>query len=386
MIQFHYPGPNPVLLNRKLLNFSIVEFHSAAIKEAERHMRGQAQWTIHLPDNLLFDARGLSLLSDAVKHYRGAATTLFFELKLSEAIYKNYYSLGEPLTARGTMSLPIKATYEKYSNIEEIITLSFKSVISEHVALPDSLAPSEQMETPMQLLSLYGSEYDLLFANQLLLFSHLVGRVKSSPRAWLGLLTKHYVKSAAKRVSLAYRNIHPSAQVHPTAVIEGAIIGEGAVIGAHCVVRYSYIGKHARLHDGAKVEFSVVGDRSCLMHDLVLFRSHAENEVFLIHGPYQFSMFMSHSAAFATIMMDYRADNKPIKVMTPTGLKEYQGRFLGAVLKEYAKSLGGSLLAPGIIVPEKTWLSSDPSQIHRSPIQGAEHFTTIAPHAYEAKG
>lgn len=378
MIRFEYTGPAAPFLNRKLLNQSITEFHQAAIKAIEKPS-AQSQWTIYLEDTLLFDNGGLALLRDAVKNYRGEATTLLFELQLSEAIYRNYYSLGEPRTPRGTITLPVKAVRANGGNIEEIITVSFKYTVSEYVQFPDSLAKSEHMETPTQLLSVYHGEYDLLFANQMLIFAHLAKQIKFSPRAWLGLLTKRHVKSKTKRISLAYKNIHPSAQIHPTAVIEGAAIGEGAVIGAHCVVRYSYIGKHAQLKDGAKVEFSIVGDRSCLMHDLVLLRSHVEDDVFLIHGPYQFSLFMSHSAAFATIMMDYRADNKPIKVMTENGLREYQGRFLGAVLKEYAKSLGGSLLAPGMIVPEKTWLSCDLSQVHKNPTNVSEQFKAIPP-------
>ena len=73
-----------------------------------------------------------------------------------------------------------------------------------------------------------------------------------------------------------------------------------------------------------------------------MFRCHVEGEVFLIHGSYQFSCFESGSAAFATIMMDYRPDGKAIRVKTCRGIREYGGRFLGALLKERAKSLGGS--------------------------------------------
>lgn len=379
MIKFDYSKPAQALLNRKLFNLPIAAFHQAAIKAVEKKSSKPTEWVLHLSDTLLFDSGGLSLLQEAMANYRGEATTLFFELQLSDAIYKNYYCLGESLTPRGTIKLAVTATRTKNDTIEEVITISFKNVISEFVHFPDSLAQSEQMETPTQLLSVYHGEYDLLFANQILIFSTLARRIKTSPSSWLGLFTKWHVKSKSKRISLAYKSIHPSAQIHPTAVIEGAIIDEGAIVGAHCVVRYSYIGKHAQLRDGAKVEFSVVGDKSHLMHDLVLVRSHVEDEVFLIHGPYQFSLFMSHSAAFATIMMDYRADNKPIRVMTENGLKEYQGRFLGAILKEYSKSLGGSLLAPGIIVPEKTWLSCDPSQVHKNSTKISEQLKAVAP-------
>jgi NDP-sugar pyrophosphorylase family protein len=147
-------------------------------------------------------------------------------------------------------------------------------------------------------------------------------------------------------------------------VVEGSVIGRGARVGAHCVVRYSVIGERARLHDGAKVELSVVGAGAWLMHDLVLYRSVAEAGAFLIHGPYQFSYFQRGSGAFATIMMDYRPDARPIQVKTAHGLKPYGGRFLGSVVGEGAKTLGGSMLAPGRIVPPETWLAADPQQIH----------------------
>ncbi len=377
MIRFHYPGPCRELAQRKLLNLPVALFHEESVQEAQRSFSGKTLWNVHLSDRLFFDAGGLALLAKALKGYSGKASTLTFELELSEALYRDYYSLGAARSGRGTIPLPVRAVREEGGEGEETLTLSFQNTVTENLSLPDSLASSGPVETPTQLLSVYGSEFDLLFANQMLLFSTLARRIRSSPRALLGLFTQRHVKSKAKRVALAYKAIHPSAQVHPTAVVEGSVIGEGCVVGAYCVVRYSFLGKRVQLKDGAKVEFSVVGDDSFLMHDLALVRCHVEDQVFLIHGPYQFSLFHSHSAAFATIMMDYRADGKPIKVMTQGGLMEYGGRFLGAVLQEYSKSLGGSLLAPGIVVPGKAWLSADLSQVHKNPITAAEPFKAI---------
>ena len=53
-------------------------------------------------------------------------------------------------------------------------------------------------------------------------------------------------------------------------------------------------------------------------------------------------------------MMDYRPDGKPIKVMTPGGVEPYAGGFVGALMEEGSKVLGGTLLAPGITVPRDT--------------------------------
>ena len=142
-----------------------------------------------------------------------------------------------------------------------------------------------------------------------------------------------------------------------------------------------------RLHDGAKVEFSVVGNGSWLMHDLVLYRSYAEESVFLIHGPYQFSSFQSGSGAFATIMMDYRPDRKPIRVKTPKGIRNYLGPFLGSVLKPGAKTFGGSLVAPGRIIPSETWLACEAKSVHTlEPEKSLPIKKTISPSYLENGG
>lgn len=169
----------------------------------------------------------------------------------------------------------------------------------------------------------------------------------------------------SRRLGLCFAHIDSTADVHPTAVIEGSVVESDARVGAHAVVRYSHVGRGARLFDGVTVEHSVVGPRSWLMHGLALYRSHVEDEAFLIHGPYQFSCFQSGSAAFATIMMDYRPDARPIRAETVDGIREYRGRFLGALLQEKSKALGGCLLTPGLTVPAGTWLACDPASLHR---------------------
>jgi hypothetical protein len=62
-------------------------------------------------------------------------------------------------------------------------------------------------------------------------------------------------------------------------------------------------------------------------------------------------------------MMDYRPTAG--RSRPASGIREYGGRFLGALLQEDAKALGGSLLAPGLLVPAGTWLACDPDAVHR---------------------
>jgi hypothetical protein len=260
--------------------------------------------------------------------------------------------------------LPIVATRARATGPAETLAITLPAA-HETLPLPPGLAAPTRGSVPHALLLPYHGAFDLLFANQIALASAIRRRVRRSPATWLkAMVRRSGVRAMAQRVARAYTRVDRTAEVHPTAVLEGAIVGPGARIGAHCVVRYGVIGAGARLHDGAKVELSVVGAGAWLMHDLVLFRSVAEAGTFLIHGPYQFSLFERGSAAFATILMDYRPDGRPIQVKTPAGLRPYGGRFLGSVLGEGARTLGGCLLAPGRIVPPGTWLSADPESIH----------------------
>ena len=365
MIRIEYTRPSPSLAGRQILARPCEEFFRDAILAVSSHCSCEEDWTLTIEPSLLFDSSGLRVLVDALKKYRGLASTLSFRLRLDPAAYRDYYSLGSHLGDPAQVVLPVTATRplraESCSETLDV-ELGYTSAL---VAYPRSLADPEPVSTPVALLMESRGEFDLLFANQVALFAALARDVPRRPMTWAKALLSRRRGDWRRRLSLAYTRIHRDADVHPTAVVEGSVIGAGARVGAHCVVRYSHIGERAQLFDGAKVEFSVVGPDSWLLHDLVLIRSHVEDEVFLIHGPYQFSCFHSRSAAFATIMMDYRPDAKPIKAMTFSGVRKYQGRFLGALLKAGAKSLGGSLLSPGIIIPKDTWLGCDLESIHR---------------------
>jgi hypothetical protein len=361
-VRYEYDGPSEELARREVLARPIAAHHEEALGAFRRPAEGG--WIVRLGSTLLFDAAGLALVDRALRAYRGAAAQLDFEIAMDDAVYRDYYSLGPPGSRADRPALPITAVRSGADGPTETLTLVLTSSL-ERLPLPAGLAEPVQVGLPHALLLPYHGPFDLLFANQIALGSALRRRVARSPRTWLRSRLGHYgVHSSAQRAARAYRRVHRTAEVHPTAVIEGSSIGAGARVGAHAVVRYSVVGEGARLHDGAKVEMSVVGTGAWLMHDLVLYRSVAEEGTFLIHGPYQFSYFERGSGAFATIMMDYRPDARPIQVRTPAGLRPYGGPFLGAVLGEGSKTLGGCLLAPGRIVPARTWLSADPESIH----------------------
>ncbi len=356
---WRYPGPDPVLAGRELLATPLQAFHDAACREAGPAPSG---WTVDLGGNLLFDAAGLSLLAAALAGYRGDAAVLEFDLEMARECWRDYYSLQPEGCADG-LRLPIRAIRGSGTGSAG---LRVRLPTARHrVPLPVSMGGAEVIEVPRALLLPCHQLHDLLFAQQIGLVSRLEARTRASPAAWLrGACMAGTRGPFAQRAALGYRSIAPGADVHPTAVIEGSEIGTETRVGAHAVVRFSVVGRGARLHDGAKVELSVVGDGTWLMHDLVLYRSATESGVFLIHGPYQFSAFLAGSSAFATILMDYRADGRPIRVAGPGGPRDYAGRLLGSVVGPGAKILGGCMVAPGRSVPAGTWLAPDPGQVH----------------------
>ena len=355
----------PELQPRRLLAQPVCQFHQQALTEINQKAP-RTPWRVEIEENLLFDVSGLRQIQKAILQYRGNATRLRFELHIQEEAARDYYShqLSEKLR---NLVLPVIAYRVGYTECEQtdVVTINLPCLRT-LIDYPSALMPEDQNSTPLALLFPYVSDHDLLFANQIAVFSTLARRVHRAPFTWLKALFSDLPGTFRNRVALCYTKIDPTAEVHPTAIIEGAVVGPGCRIGAHCVVRYSILGQYVRLHDGAKVEYSVVDNHSWLMHDLVLYRSLVEQKVFLIHGPYQFSYFQHESAAFATIMMDYRPDAQPIRISTPNGLRAYRGRFLGALLAEKAKVLGGCITAPGIIIPAGQQVSVNPDHVTRA--------------------
>jgi len=344
-----------------LLCKSVEQFNGRALGAINK--RQQSEWVVSIDDNLLFDSSGLQAIIESINRYQGHATELRFKLALSKEAIRDYYSHSRYLDDGGKLRLPLIANLRKHAKIKREVLVETLTVtlpeIRTPINYPVSLMPTMINSTPLALLMPYTCDHDLLFANQIALFSMLASTVKKSPMAWLKTFFSRTPRSVRKRLPLKWNSIHPSANIHSTAVVEGSIIGPGCQVGAHSVIRFSMLGNNVQLRDGAKIEFSVVDDNTWLMHDLVLVSSITEQEVFLINGPYQFSIFQKGSAAFATIMMDYRADGKSHRINTPTGVKNYQGRLLGALLEENAKVLGGTLLAPSVTVPHDTHIAPE---------------------------
>jgi acetyltransferase-like isoleucine patch superfamily enzyme len=318
-------------------------------------------WRLLIDGPLFSDSSGIALVRAALHAYRGSATRLRFAVRPGPLVWRDYYALQSQGSAE-RVPLPLIAERAGGSGEEELLLdlPSWRTAIP----YPSALTAPDEHVLPTALLLPVTHDWDLLFANHIAHAADLARRIRASGGALVrGFLSRRRLP-LPQRVALAFSAIDATADIHPTAVVEGSVIGPGCRVGAHAVVRFSRLGRDVRLHDGAKVEWSVIGDRTWLMHDLVLYRCVVERECFLIHGPYQFSAFQAGSAAFATILMDYRPDGRPIRVLIDGQVRDYPGRFLGAVLKPGAKTLGGSLVGPGRVVAENVWLGTPEGSIH----------------------
>ena len=370
-MKFIQLGAHNSFNRRRLLCQNLEKSLQKSVHKANQKYNKSTDWEISLEENVLFDFPGLLLIAEAVINYSGGAKRLNFKLKLSAEAIRDYYSHSQFLNSDSLtnelVDLPIEATslinINNQSSDTVVITIN---ELRTDISYPLSLIEPDTNSTPLALLMPYNCSHDFLFANQIAIFSNLNKQIRRSPLSWIRALINRRSISLNRRISLSWKSIHKSADIHPTAVIEGSIIGPGCKVGAHCVVRYSVLGENVQLHDGAKAEYSVVDDNSWLMHDLVLYRCLVESDVFLIHGPYQFSYFQKKSSAFASIMMDYRPDGKSIIISCKDGKREYRGRFLGALLKENSKVLGGTLTVPGITIPEGKFITSKLENITRS--------------------
>jgi hypothetical protein len=75
--------------------------------------------------------------------------------------------------------------------------------------------------------------------------------------------------------------------------------------------------------------------------------------VFLIHGPYQFSLFGRSVGVMAVINCDFRLDQKSIRFMSSEGLIDSKQSLLGICYGHNSVVGGGNIIAPGRIVPNE---------------------------------
>ena len=194
------------------------------------------------------------------------------------------------------------------------------------------------------------SPFHLLQANLAFLFLGFVGLRTLLPEffvnRWLATHSRLFF------LALRLRNkIGKNCKIHPTAVLEGCDLGDNVTVGAYSVVRVSKIGSGTSLEEHTLVKYSVLGKNNYVSNGNQINGCMTYDEAFLIHGPYQFSIFGKQATAMAVINCDLRLDQKSIQVETSRGRLDSKQFLLGIAYGHGAKVGGGNIILPGRIVP-----------------------------------
>ena len=194
------------------------------------------------------------------------------------------------------------------------------------------------------------SPFHLLYVNLAVNLKRTVPFQKKVPkylRNRFGQANGKWYYRGLKRMNKIGKNC----KIHPTALIEGSILGDNVTVGANSIVRLSTLGSNCSVSDNVSVINSVLGDKTYIANSNYINSCLTFDEAFLIHGPYQISVFGENSACFAVINCDIRLDQKNIKIPTSQGVQDSKQEFLGIAYGHRSKTGGGNIIAAGRIVP-----------------------------------
>lgn len=194
------------------------------------------------------------------------------------------------------------------------------------------------------------SPFHLLFANLGLNLARSVKLQSKIPE----ILRKKFGQSDGKwfyRGLKGLNKIGKNCKIHSTAIIEGSIIGDNVTVGANAIVRMSMLGSDCYVSDNVSIINSVLGESTFIANCNHISTCLTYPEVFLIHGPYQFSIFGEKAACFAVINCDFRLDQETIKIPTSQGILDSNQTLLGIAYGHRSKTGGGNIIAAGRIVP-----------------------------------
>ena len=230
--------------------------------------------------------------------------------------------------------------------------------------MPRQIVPSGDYHLNMN--TVYASEilspFHLLQANMLLNLNRTLSTQLLLPTFFRERFVKPF--GALTRIGLKMMNRYgKGCHIHPSAVVEGCILGDNVVVGANSVLRLSIIGSNTFIGDSAVVNYSVVGENNYVMTGNQLGLCLTYEDVFTIHGPYQFSVFGKSTAVFATINCDIRLDSKTIKIETALGVMDSRQHLLGIAYGHRSKVGASNIIAAGRMVPNDAVLNP-PDFIH----------------------
>lgn len=194
------------------------------------------------------------------------------------------------------------------------------------------------------------SPFHLLYANLALNFGRSIKTQKSLP-VWI---KERFFPYGSPLFYWALRRMNKTGKgckIHPSAVLEGVELEENVTIGANCVVRMSKIASGTTVEDNVTLNYSIIGKDNYISANNLINLCMTYENVYLIHGPYQFSIYGKNVAVMAVINCDFRLDSHTIIIQTDKGLLDSKQTLLGIAYGHDSAVGGGNIIAPGRIVP-----------------------------------
>jgi len=240
----------------------------------------------------------------------------------------------------------------------EGVTAESTVLVEQHIlggqptGLPEHLVPSAGFQLHLSdcFAAPVPTPFHLLHVN----VAALLSRFAEGRRRWPEWLVRLVAAPRSRGFYRALRRMNRigrGCRIHPTAVLEGVTLGDGVTVGAHAVVRLAQIGAGSTLEDQCSVTLSVLGENNYIANKNHITYSMSYDDVFAIHGPYQFSVFGRRTAVFAVIACDVRLDGGTITMPTACGVIDSNRHLLGNAYGHDVKVGGGNIIAPGRIVP-----------------------------------
>ncbi len=300
---------------------------------------------------------------------------LFFTLKFVSSLID--MALKEGISFRTTLSentfnerFVLPHTTEKNENLtfnffyithkpERIINKTILQTFYPHyIELPDQIVKGGKYHTDQcdTFICRIASPFHLLQLNLAVNFMRLV-KVRNRFPQWM---VDKYAPNYSRLRNRSLKSLNKfgkHCKIHPRAIIENAILGHNVSVGANAIIRNSFIGDDSHINDNVSIMNSVLGKRNVIANGNHINLCLTYDDVFLIHGPYQFSVFGRSSAVFAVINCDIRLDQKNISIPTDVGILDSLQPLLGIAYGHFSKVGGGNIIAAGRIIPNHKHIS-----------------------------
>jgi hypothetical protein len=350
-----------------LLGERLEDFQKRALAAAGFDLRGDVESLESAPQGSLVYAEDLVVTEALLRkiaarwaEFLKGARSLRFGLKDNE-FNRTYVLPHEEGPSGGQQLFPLFAKLTQSSSFPDEILA--QEVIPFGLPIPKQMVKEGYLHYPLceEWMSRMASPFHVLQANLALNSSRGFSVIRRVPeflrRRLLSMGTKDFYRGLGR-----LNRIGKNCRIHPTALLEGAVIGDNVTIGAYAVVRMSHVGAGTHIEDQACVRYSVLGEGNFIAQGNHVHLCLSYSDAFLIHGPYQFSVFGASTAVMAVINCDVRLDEATIKIPTDVGVLDSRLGLMGVAYGHRAKVGGGNIIAPGRIVPND-WREAPPDFI-----------------------